>query len=225
MKRFCILVTSLFLTACMERATADGIPKEGRSKFEIFGMKDEYLMVYGDRDGKTIERFDPGESVPAAHFEKLLPSYCAEEGIKADFIKKVDGQGFTYFLSPTITADILSHYTQVAKLKDSEFLGASSEDLQRYVFGAYTRDNYKRAAIICAANSPSKVHNLAKCLYKLGCADVHVYRFDAVPISNIVVFSPTENVRKKLGIKNEISFAELNKAFQNDLKADDQASP
>jgi hypothetical protein len=74
-------------------------------------------------------------------------------------------------------------------------------DLLRYVLGAYTRYNYRRAAIINAANSWYKVHNLAACFSKLGCTGVHVYIYEATPASDLVVFSPTEASGKSWALR------------------------
>jgi hypothetical protein len=216
-----LLLALIVLFFCDRAAVAGDIQKEGRAKFEIFGMKDEYLMLYDamlhDFDARTIERFYPSESVVAAHFDKLLPVYCAEEGIAPEFVKKVDADGFISFISPTIANNIRSHYAKGA-LKESELDGASPHDLLRYLLGAYIRYNYKQAAIISAANSPYKAHNLAVILSNLGCSDVKLYTYNAVPVSYLVIFSPTEDLRQKLGIHKEISFATLNKAFGDDLK-------
>jgi hypothetical protein len=220
--RICRFYLALFVVGfCAREAAASDVRKDGLTRFEIFGMKDEYMMLddamLHDFDGQTIERFYPSESEAAAHFEKLLPAYCVEEGIGATFVKKVDSQNFTYFISPIIAEDIRRHYDK-GILKKSEFGHASWPDLMRYVLGAYARYNYKRSAIISAANSPYKIRNLAVVLSRLGCSDLRCYVDDAVPTSNLVVFTPTKEIRQKLGIKKTISFAELNRAFGDHLK-------
>ncbi len=220
---FCVLLGGFF-----RDVQADELQNGGRTKFEIFGMMDEYGMDFSPFDGQRIANFYPNEAALAPRFAKLLDAYCTEEGVSHGFIEEEEPGGGVAFVSPAIAKSIRSHYEkggmfgQSGTLRPSEFENASNLDLLRYLRGAYSRYNYKESEVIIAGNSTSKVHNLAVILSKLGCKGVRFYLYEAVPVSDVLIFSPTEKIRQFLGIQRTIRFDELSKGFEGGLKLHEQ---
>ena len=109
---FRLLLSSLavLLACCTYKTKALAKPAhEGRVRFEVFGVLDEY----GHRliDERTVERFYPYEIFKAAHFESLLKDFCVEEGIEPAVEKEINPQGFITFFSPIVAAKINNYYT------------------------------------------------------------------------------------------------------------------
>jgi len=208
-----ITAVVVMLAGCVHKCEIAPAPlaATGHTRFEVFGMLGEY--VARDTDGIRIEEFDgyyPTETGAAAHFEKLLRAFCAEEGINPTFDKKVGSEGDIIFFSPAIAAVIDRHYTN-GTLDESVFDGASDEDLLRYVAGAYLRfgDDKKRAVIV-ELNAGRKLHTVGIVLSRLGCSGVKLYyTTNLVPASCVLVFSPSQRVKKRLGILKELAVSEL----------------
>ena len=227
-KRCALILICVLLTGIQGPVQADELSNGGRTKFEIFGMMNEYLMTCASFDGETIERFDSGEVDAAARFKELLPAYCKEEGIAQGFISQASSDGSVTFISPIIARSIRSHYEEgvfghgTGALKESEFANASNLDLLRYLRGVYFRNNYKAAEVILAANASSETHHAGVILSKMGCTGVRIYVNESVPNTFALIFSPTPKLRKFLGIKNTVMLEDMNKACGDRLKLREQ---
>lgn len=227
-KQCVLILICMFLTGIQGPAKADDLENGGRTKFEIFGMMDEYRMTCATFDGETIEGFYSSEADAAARFKELLPAYCKEEGIGQGFISELGSNGSVIFISPIIARSIRSHYEDggfgqgTGALKESEFANASNLDLLRYLRGVYFRNNYKEAEVILAANAPSEMRRAGAILSKMGCRGVRIYINENIPETFALFFSPTPKLRKFLGIKNTVMFDDVNKACGNRLKLSEQ---
>ncbi len=217
MHRTLIAVSIALLASCVHRSGIAATPHAdtGHARFEIYGMLGEYESRYSD--GKRIEGFDGTfqyylqETPLAAHFERLLRAFCAEEGINPKFDKKIESSGsitITFF-SPAIAAAIDCHYID-GSLDRSVFDGASDEDLLRYAAGAYLRFGHDKINGITAGNAFRKLHTVGLVLHRLGCSGVKLYYLkETVPTVVILVFSPSPRVKKRLGIQKEVAISEI----------------
>lgn len=208
-RRICLPLLFL-LTSCLSSlATSPEKASVGRAKFELYGMLNEYMARFCD--GHTVERFYPHETAVAAHFEEVLRQFCAEEHITPKYEKRIETEGHISFSSAAIAAAVDKYYPS-GVLEESVFADASQADLLRYVAGAYQREgDEKKRAVLFMANAPRKMRTVGMVLARLGCTHVRMYssRMTMVPTSFVLLFSPSTEVKSKLGIQAEVSLAEL----------------
>ena len=57
-KRSALIFACVILGVFLDPIRADELANGGRTKFEIFGMMDEYGLWFAGFDGETIDRFD-----------------------------------------------------------------------------------------------------------------------------------------------------------------------
>ena len=226
MNRFMVMAFAVALLAgCVHKSENVPAPLAvaGHTRFEVFGMLDEYVGRFSD--GQLIETFSGGETALAAHFERLLRAFCTEEGINPTFDKKVGQEGCIMFFSPAIADAIDRHYTN-GVLDESVFDGVSDEDLLRYVAGAYLRLGDEKKSVILGANAVQKLHTVGLVLHRLGCSGVKLYcTRDLVPTSVILVFRPSQRVKKRLGIQKEAAVSELAYFKKNILELVEEIPP
>jgi hypothetical protein len=190
----------------------------GDTRFEMLGMLNEYMGR--NIEGDYIESFFPDERSTADHFEGLLRKCVVEEGLEQRWIRNTGLQGHVSFTGTEVARFINAHY----RTKVSSFVSinpkvlrtASTDQKLQYIAGAYRRygdDNGLRRAIFGEPNAYHKMTLLADVLRSVGCSNVTLYSnagSDYIPTSYILVFSPTYEIRKRTGIRRELSDKELN---------------
>ena len=190
----------------------------GDARFEILGMLNEYMGR--NIEGDYIEGFFPDERSTADYFERLLRKCAVEEGLERRWIRNTGYQGHVTFTGAEIARFINKHY----RTKESSFVSidprvlrtASTDQKLRYIAGAYRRygdGTGSRRAIFSEPNACKRMTLLADVLRSVGCGNVTLYSNAGsgyIPTSYILVFSPTDEVRKRTGIQRELSDKELN---------------
>jgi hypothetical protein len=207
--------------SCLEH----NLLKEGRARFEVFGMLSEYMGR--DLSPTHIESFYPHERTQVKRFEQLLNEFAVEEGVAAKwkYVRRLSGHHD--FSSEAIAQAINRYYpaqahpyaigAKVGYLTPIAFRVATKADLLRFIKGAYCRygdRDHTRRAILNSANDPEKMFLLANALQKLGCTDVKLFRSKhEVPTSFCLVFTPSPDVVRCAGIRRPLrseEFSQLN---------------
>jgi hypothetical protein len=230
MQRITLLFAALLVAFDVPRdAWSVERPSRGRTRFEVFGMLNEYASRVPD--GATIEGFYSSEveTRPAvvAHFEELLREFCGEEHLAPKYEKKNYPQGGIAFVSPPI-AEVIDKYYRTGALDESVFDDASDEDLLRYVAGAYLREgDRKKRAVLYMANAARKMRTVGVILARLGCKHVRMYssRMKLIPTTYVLLFSPSPKVKTNLGILSEAALSDLGDPLDKVLSLEEEIGP
>ena len=223
----CILF--IFSSCSRQGITRSPSIPQGRPRFELLGMLDEY----GGRpmnDDSFIESFYPSEAAVADHFETVLREFCADESLPKDWHRIKEAAGHITFSGRRIAASINTSYVADARygfglypvgvLARTVSKCASRADMLRYVVGAYIRygdcdgrlDNLKsdHRAFFSMANNYFKVCVLENFLSRLGCANICFYTAEnSTPSLLFLTFGPSEKVKVLTGIRREITLREM----------------
>ena len=189
--------------------------------FEILGYLDEYggRMISLEPDSH-LEHFYASQKTAADQFEKLLYRFQEEYGLHTEIIRENGPPPGSHidFYSEEIAAIVNSCYVpilgpiQSVDPEDQSVIGesytcvldtsiiehASNEEKLSYLKGVYTRYGEKNS--FAFANSAYKCNITIDILSALGCREIKTMSLRYIPVTNVIVFQPSDTVREYLGI-------------------------
>jgi len=229
MHRWFFIIIVLFLIAYNHSTVlADSGTPIYRARFKLFGTMDAPYCG-SVSDGNSLRTYGKNPSTAAiADFKHLLRTFCKEEGIDAKIEEKTDRFGITTISSPTISAAI-NRYFLKGKLEASFFNGASEEELLSYAGSSYKWGcaDDKKEPIIYGQNFNCTLHTVGVILCRLGCTQVKLYstKDTMVPRCWVLLFSPSQKVKERLGIQKEAILADVMKEYRNMLLLEEEMRP
>lgn len=184
----------------------------------ILGMLSEYMGRFNFITGKPrpglVESFGVDELEIADRFEEMILAYHQETGKTFSLKRDPPGSGLV-FESHKLSEIINSFYIvdkekHISGTLDLKVLDQASENCRlAFVQGAYMRFGLKGANALKMANGYYKIATLAHVLEGLGCQHVRIYSMETIPVSNLLVFRPTERLKGLLPINRQLREEEL----------------
>jgi hypothetical protein len=190
------------------------------------------LREYNGRGSSLAGTLPPGlvdsyfysESAAADDFSRIIAAYEKEVDVQFNVERKEDATiAFrSVSLSGLINAFYVKRDKRLSHTLSPAFLeSASVEQKRRYIAGVYKRFGDKtpvHRSLIRMANAFEKSELVAKTLKTLGCAETVVYETTTIPVTNLILFVPTDALKQLLRIESVPSEAEVKAAHSGATK-------
>lgn len=201
------LIAGAFCLASPANSTDTASTVESRAKFELLGL------LGADRpqpNSGRIVTFFKNETELAVYFEPLLARFCEQEGIAPNYTKETEEYGITYSSRAIAAALSLNYDFYEGVLNNDIFIEATDENLLRYIKGVYRGyAGPENANVIIMPIGFKTLKQVGLILAQLKCPSVKIFSnnptSESILTTHILLFTPTEIIARKLGIKKKVS--------------------